>query len=104
MAYVITLHLPMTIRRVYANPLVRHAAGGIQRGPLVYCLEEADNGAELHNLTLPEASRVSRDSGHGRAERKSSAVRTPGWRRWRRKCQTVFTFVTPWRVPQTLPV
>ena len=55
---VITLHLLMTIRRVYANPLVRHAAGkvAIQRGPLVYCLEEADNGSELHNLSLPKES------------------------------------------------
>ena len=55
---VIALHLPMTIRRVYANPRVRHAAGkvAIQRGPLVYCLEEADNGAELHNLSLPKTS------------------------------------------------
>ena len=55
---VITLQLPMTIRRVYSNPLVRHAAGkvAIQRGPLVYCLEEADNGAELHNLSLPKTS------------------------------------------------
>ena len=55
---VVTLYLPMTIRRVYANPLVRHAAGkvAIQRGPLVYCLEEADNGAELHNLSLPKTS------------------------------------------------
>ncbi|MFP3499946.1 hypothetical protein SB759_37640, partial [Pseudomonas sp. SIMBA_059] len=26
----------------------------IQRGPLVYCLEQADNGAELHNLWLPQ--------------------------------------------------
>ena len=51
----VTLRLPMTIRRIYANPKVRHAAGkvAIQRGPLVYCLEEADNGTELHNLSLP---------------------------------------------------
>lgn len=55
---IITLNLPMPVRRVYANPLVRHAAGkvAIQRGPLVYCLEEADNGAQLHNLSLPKAS------------------------------------------------
>ncbi|MBR7453881.1 glycoside hydrolase family 127 protein, partial [Klebsiella pneumoniae] len=26
------------------------------RGPLVYCLEEADNGANLHNLSLPQDS------------------------------------------------
>ncbi|MCU6175297.1 glycoside hydrolase family 127 protein [Citrobacter cronae] len=55
---IITLNLPMPVRRVYANPLVRHAAGkvAIQRGPLVYCLEEADNRAQLHNLSLPKAS------------------------------------------------
>lgn len=43
------------VRRVYGNPQVRQQAGkvAIQRGPLVYCLEEADNGAGLHNLTLP---------------------------------------------------
>jgi DUF1680 family protein len=46
----------MPVRRVYANPLMRHAAGkiAIQRGPLVYCLEQADNGEELHNLWLPK--------------------------------------------------
>ncbi|WP_156519046.1 glycoside hydrolase family 127 protein [Mangrovibacter phragmitis] len=50
------LTLPMPVRRVYGNPLVRHQAGkvALQRGPVVYCLEEADNGAQLHNLWLPE--------------------------------------------------
>ncbi|MNI62626.1 Non-reducing end beta-L-arabinofuranosidase [compost metagenome] len=64
---IITLNLPMTVRRVYANPLVRHAAGkvAIQRGPLVYCLEQADNGAELHNLSLPKASELREIQGVG---------------------------------------
>lgn len=50
----IALTLPMPVRRVYGNPLVRHLAGkvALQRGPIVYCLEEADNGRELHNLSL----------------------------------------------------
>lgn len=54
----ITLTLPMPVRRVYGNPLARHVAGkvAIQRGPLVYCLEQADNGEELHNLWLPKES------------------------------------------------
>jgi DUF1680 family protein len=49
------LTLPMPVRRVYGNPLVRHQAGqvAVQRGPLVYCLEQADNGEQLHNLQLP---------------------------------------------------
>lgn len=64
---IITLNLPMHVRRVYANPLVRHAAGkvAIQRGPLVYCLEEADNGAQLHNLSLPKASTFRKVQGVG---------------------------------------
>lgn len=64
---IITLNLPMPVRRVYANPLVRHAAGkvAIQRGPLVYCLEEADNGAQLHNLSLPKASTFRKVQGVG---------------------------------------
>ncbi|ECW0841628.1 glycoside hydrolase family 127 protein [Salmonella enterica subsp. enterica] len=54
----ISLTLPMPVRRVYGNPLARHVAGkvAIQRGPLVYCLEQADNGEELHNLWLPKES------------------------------------------------
>lgn len=54
----IILTLPMPVRRVYGNSLARHVAGkvAIQRGPLVYCLEQADNGEELHNLWLPKES------------------------------------------------
>ena len=54
----LTLTLPMPVRRVYGHPQVRQQAGkvALQRGPLVYCLEEADNGANLHNLALPANS------------------------------------------------
>ncbi|MBE3536005.1 MULTISPECIES: glycoside hydrolase family 127 protein [Enterobacter] len=54
----LTLTLPMPVRRVYGNPQVRQQAGkvALQRGPLVYCMEEADNGANLHNLSLPRDS------------------------------------------------
>ncbi len=54
----LVLTLPMPVRRVYGNPQVRQQAGkvAIQRGPLVYCLEEADNGEGLHNLSLPANS------------------------------------------------
>ncbi|MBQ7064963.1 MAG: glycoside hydrolase family 127 protein [Firmicutes bacterium] len=46
----------MPVTEVAANPLVREDAGklAVTRGPLVYCLEEADNGAELHRVRLPE--------------------------------------------------
>ena len=61
------LTLPMPITRVKGNPLLRHVAGkvAIQRGPLVYCLEQADNGSELHNLQLPADAPFSLLAGKG---------------------------------------
>lgn len=51
----IELQLAMTIQRMQSHPQVRANAGkvALQRGPLVYCLEEADNGALLSSLILP---------------------------------------------------
>ena len=51
----VTLHLPMPVERVYAHPLVWENVGkvALQRGPLVYCLEEVDNGGHLAEITLP---------------------------------------------------
>lgn len=63
----VTLVFGMEPRRIYANPLVRQDAGKVclMRGPLVYCLEEADNGANLHLLRLPEGEPVETIRGEG---------------------------------------
>ncbi len=63
----VTLVFGMEPRRIYANPLVRQDAGKVclMRGPLVYCLEEADNGANLHLLRLPEGEPVETVRGEG---------------------------------------
>ena len=55
---VVDLSLSMPVERVLPHPRIRQAAGQIalQRGPLVYCLEEADNGARLANVVIPEAA------------------------------------------------
>jgi DUF1680 family protein len=52
----VELDLPLTIEQVWAHPRVRQDAGkvALQRGPVVYCLEEIDNGADLHEIVLPE--------------------------------------------------
>jgi hypothetical protein len=52
----IELNLPMSAERIYADPRIRAAFGkvAIQRGPLLYCLEEADNGPGLFTVSLPE--------------------------------------------------
>jgi len=50
----LTLDLPMPVRLVRANPRVRENVGrlAVARGPVVYCVEEADNGPDLHRLRL----------------------------------------------------
>ena len=54
----IELSLAMPVMRVRSNTLVRETIGkvALQRGPLVYCLEEQDNGANLAALILPAES------------------------------------------------
>lgn len=50
----IKLHLSMPVRMMKANPKVREDIGkiAVMRGPLVYCLEEVDNGMELHKIRV----------------------------------------------------
>lgn len=52
---IIELTLKMPVLKLYANPQVRENIGkvAIQRGPLVYCLEEVDNGPNLPAIHLP---------------------------------------------------
>ena len=54
----IELALAMPARWVRANPKVREDAGkvALQRGPIVYCLEEADNGGALHSVRANTAA------------------------------------------------
>ncbi len=46
----IFLHFPMEVRCLQANTAVRENVGkaAFVRGPLCYCMEEADNGKDLH--------------------------------------------------------
>jgi uncharacterized protein len=57
----VALDLPMPVERIYANPSVVMDVGrvALARGPLVYCLEEADNpGGTVQRLKLPRASEI----------------------------------------------
>jgi len=51
----VALYLPLALRPQYANPKVRQDAGrvALMRGPLVYCVETTDNGADLNAIVLP---------------------------------------------------
>ncbi|MCC6761363.1 MAG: glycoside hydrolase family 127 protein [Chitinophagaceae bacterium] len=52
---VVTLKLPMDVQRVAANSKLTENAGkvALQRGPLMYCAEWADNNGRAANLILP---------------------------------------------------
>lgn len=57
----ITLDLPMPAERMFANPAVIMDVGrvALKRGPLVYCVEEADNpGGRVQRLKLSRQSEI----------------------------------------------
>ncbi|GIP26798.1 hypothetical protein J23TS9_19280 [Paenibacillus sp. J23TS9] len=60
---IVSIELPMPVERLRSNPLVSMNQGQIalQRGPIVYCVEEADNGANLAALRLPQDSDMKAD-------------------------------------------
>ncbi len=51
----VTLHLPMGARVMHPHPRIKADTGrvALMRGPLVYCAEAVDNGADLDMLALP---------------------------------------------------
>ena len=54
----VELDLPMEICTVIADPQVKSTLGkvALQRGPLVYCAEWADNEGKTSNLVIPEGT------------------------------------------------
>lgn len=64
----VDLVIPLEARKLFANPRVRQDAGrtALMRGPLVYCVEETDNGAGLNGISLsadPSKAKVSEIAG-----------------------------------------
>ena len=53
----VTLNFPMTVRLRTANRKVREDLGkaAVTRGPITYCMEEADNGPDLHLFRIDPA-------------------------------------------------
>ena len=56
----IQLSLPLAINRVVAHPNVNELEGlvALERGPLVYALEQADNAADVLDLSLADDSKL----------------------------------------------
>jgi DUF1680 family protein len=57
---VIELNLPMPIRRVLSHEKIKDNTGriAIQRGPVVYCFEGADNSQGIASLVLPADAKL----------------------------------------------
>lgn len=93
----LTVDLPMEVRFVRSHPRVRETFGqvAVVRGPLVYCAEEADNGADLHLVTLGSAVRIEAvDLGQG-----ALSLRVGGWRTPSPTGGPAFTTSTPAALP-----
>ena len=58
---VIAVNLPMEVRKVVADPHVADDIGkvALQRGPLIYCAEWADNDGMATDFILPEKTQFS---------------------------------------------
>jgi DUF1680 family protein len=60
----VELALPMTVQRLKAHPRVveNHGKVALRRGPVIYCLEQADNKADIDRIVLsPEKLEASFD-------------------------------------------
>jgi len=57
---VVELSLPLEIQRLEANPKVLQSRGqvALRRGPLIYCLEQADQNADLDRISLPATAKL----------------------------------------------
>ncbi|MFT4031440.1 MAG: glycoside hydrolase family 127 protein [Siphonobacter sp.] len=57
---VIQLELPMPIRKVLANEQVQADRGllALERGPIVYCVEAADNGGKVDQIILAKDTKL----------------------------------------------
>jgi DUF1680 family protein len=84
----IELSLAMPIERMAAHPAVAADAGraALQRGPVVYCLEQCDHDIDVHSIALAKRTKL-----HTRFDRnllggttviegEGSAFATAGWR------------------------
>lgn len=75
------IEFPMEVQVMGADPGVREDIGkaAVMRGPIVYCLEEADNGKNLHLLKMDENAPFETVQKEISTE-SVIAVRAQGWR------------------------
>lgn len=62
----ISLNLDMPVMRVYSHPDVRENIGcvALQRGPIVYCIEQADNSVPVRRIVLQKNTEIISEFNH----------------------------------------
>lgn len=87
----IQIEFPMEVQVVEADPRVRETIGkaAVQRGPVVYCLEEADNGKDLHLLKM-DGNALFETEERQIAGESVTVVRAQGWRRQKVQDQKLY--------------
>lgn len=57
---VIELSIPMEIERIQSHPNIVYNRGktAIRRGPVIYCLEQADHEADVERISIPMGARL----------------------------------------------
>lgn len=86
------LHFPMEPQLIRCSNRVRENVGkaAVVRGPLVYCLEEADNGKDLHRLLINQNTAFRTDG---------EALIAEGFRE-----EDIPALYSPWQEPRLDPV
>jgi uncharacterized protein len=64
---IVEINLPMFPVKIKSNPAARENCGRIalQRGPVLYCIEETDNGCDLNDIRIPVTSELKLHKGQG---------------------------------------
>lgn len=76
----VELHFPLPVRKIYASTHVREDVGcvALMRGPVVYCFEGADNGANLQAAADKKRTGCKGSRMHGRQAFRSHTARCGG--------------------------
>jgi len=95
---VLELNFPMEVRLMAARGAVREDVGktALMRGPVVYCLEEADNGKDLHLLSVDTegTAQVSDEEICGVL---AKVIAMPGFRQKEEACGSLYR---QWKKPE----
>ena len=96
------LSLLIEPRRVYANTRVRANSGcvALMRGPIVYCLEETDNGHDLSALRLPRINVIT--AKHENVESIGNIVVLEAEGTRMQSCESLYSDTPPEGKPVTL--